>query len=350
LKNGGAPVLYTFVNRADTLRSLHADPERLLRRFVIRRAGEMGRVAVLLGGLLAGLPRRAVDAAKARLEEARREAVLAAAARALAWATALRRKLLLINRCQKAAVLWPDFAPAPAGSLAPARGGAVERDRPPRGQAGGFEPMEMAAMQAALKAPFLAPEMLEAVLNSVQARLVALTHEIDRQRANADAAGGAGGGAGEGAAEGAANRRPTPEDDAATLGVEEHSFGEVAERICDDLLVAALELGDTELAERVRLVADDLRRRCQAMTVALAAKAAAAAKAEARVALSVASVVAVAMRPLIAALWLAGFQRAVSPRAVPPRHGPRHERRRVGSLRAGLLGSVSLGQAAFDTG
>jgi hypothetical protein len=379
LHRSGGCVLLSFVNSADTIRQFYDDPERLLRRFVIRRAGEMGRVALFLSGLLT-LPRRAVDATRARLDgarldgarleearraEARRAEVLAAAARALAWANALRRRMMRLNRLQKAEALLPGFAPAPAGSLVAVARVAPERDRAPPPPPAGFQPMALDAVRQALRQPFLSPAMMEALVNTVQARAVTLKREIDedlrRRRAAAAAA--------------AADGRRTPEDDAAELAVEELSFEEAVKRVCDELEMVATELDEPELVVAVRSVGEDLQRRCRAMGEMKERAAARRAAAEAAVAESVTAVVApmgmdpvgmapvgvapVGMAPVadpvLAAHPVAMADPAADPVVVARAATPlclalRHVAPRCPSLRAALRGSVSVARAPPDTG
>jgi hypothetical protein len=381
LKNGAAYVLYMFVNSAETLRDFYADPQRLLRRFVIRRAGEMGRVAVLLSGLLsAGL-----QAGKARLDQSRRDEVMVLAVRALAWAGALRRRLIAINRWEKAEKLRPEFTAVPADLVARSRHAPAERDRPARAPSGDFEPMELAEIRKVLNAPFVTPEALQASLQSVTARVVALTREINRNLAEAR---------GQRAPR---KRWNSPEDDAATLAVEQLSIRAAVLRICDDLMATARALGEQAVIEAVGQVANDLRDRLNALSAAMKATARMAATIEARMAATSAatraagaavarqvaasprgasprgaspraaspsaasSVVAtvvtcpvvldavaavVARRPSASWLRLAGFPRAAS----PPHLSPPHLLPRRDSLRDDLLGSVAIDRAALDTG
>jgi hypothetical protein len=172
------------VNSTETLREFYADPERRLRAVIIRRAGEMGRAARALSDWLGVLRQRAAAAGisggigPGREGQVRDGQAAILVMRAQAWANALRRRLILVGRHDKAATLWPDFAPVthdlrtPGAADAPG-GAAVGADEADEAAA----PVEAAVAPAAAVEPaassgvvFLVPAKLDAALRAAEAR------------------------------------------------------------------------------------------------------------------------------------------------------------------------------------
>jgi hypothetical protein len=165
------------VNSTETLREFYADPERRLRAVIIRRAGEMGRAARALSDWLGVLRQRAAAAGisggigPGREGQVRDGQAAILVMRAQAWANALRRRLILVGRHDKAATLWPDFAPVthdlrtPGAADAP--GGAAVGTEGPDEAVAPAAPVEPAASSGVV---FLVPAKLDAALRAAEAR------------------------------------------------------------------------------------------------------------------------------------------------------------------------------------
>jgi hypothetical protein len=258
-----------------TLREFYADPERRLRAVVLRRAGEMGRAALALSGLLGSLRRRAAEVGSTPSEPLRGHQVLVLTTRALAWSAALRRCLMRDNRMEKATLLYPDGAPArperPARQPADAAVGdgqsaAAEDDgqavEAPEEESTGAPVTEAAEADVPGTIPcfvFRTAAQLDAGLRAAERRAAAGPRVPDP-------------GARDRARRAVRDRRRCAEDEAAMVVVSGLTMAQTMMRISEDLVGAARWMGDKATIEAVRVATDDLGARFNAYAEAMQAR------------------------------------------------------------------------------
>jgi hypothetical protein len=258
-----------------TLREFYADPERRLRAVVLRRAGEMGRAALALSGLLGSLRRRAAEVGSTPSEPLRGHQVLVLTTRALAWSAALRRCLMRDNRMEKATLLYPDGAPArperPARQPADAAVGdgqsaAAEDDgqavEAPEEESTGAPVTEAAEADVPGTIPcfvFRTAAQLDAGLRAAERRAAAGPRVPDP-------------GARDRARRAVRDRRRCAEDEAAMAVVSGLTMAQTMVRISEDLVGAARWMGDKATIEAVRVATDDLGARFNAYAAAMQAR------------------------------------------------------------------------------
>jgi hypothetical protein len=248
--------------------------------------------------------------------------------RAQAWANALRRRLILVGRHDKAATLWPDFAPVthdlrtPGAADAPvgAAVGAEGTDEVPVAPV--EEPVKPAASSGVV---FLVPAKLDAALRAAEARAVRPPKPLAFDKVPPARA-----------AKPVRDARQRLEDKIAAEMIARLSAEMAAERVFTYLGAAADRLEDQAAAAMVRSAAEDMSRRFAAYADLTKARAAAAAEAaEAAAAAQAAAEAAAASK---AARW----QRPVSLWSPAPRA--------KAAGRETWPGPMLGGRAAPDTG